>query len=152
MRLRPAPMIGEVGDFGVAAQRGLRMALEVGAQQRLELGLVEHVGLGVAVPGAGRVALELRQDRHSRVQQSQSERRPGDLRELVGDAQSIEDAVHLVVEVNRTGLGVHVGPAVEDEAFDAVLGEQGGSGDARRPGTDDHDRTRSSTRSSQLLQ
>ena len=52
----------------------------------------------------------------------------------------MHDAVHLVVEVHRARLGVDVGPAVEDEAFDAVLGVQGGYGDTRRTGTDDHDR------------
>ena len=33
-------------DFDVATEFGVRVALQIGAQQRLEFRLVEHIGLG----------------------------------------------------------------------------------------------------------
>jgi hypothetical protein len=52
-------VLGDVGDLGIAAQLDIWTLGQVGAQQLLQLGLVEHVGLREAVPAAGRVAVEL---------------------------------------------------------------------------------------------
>ena len=59
-------IVGDVGDLDVAPQFCARVALEVGAQQRLELRLVEHVGLREAVHAAGGVAVEFGQHPHRR--------------------------------------------------------------------------------------
>ena len=75
-----------------------------------------------------------------RSEQLQTLRGPGDRRELVGDAQSGEDPVDFVVQMNGARLRVDVRPAVEDQAVDAVLRKQCRRGDAGRPGADDHHR------------
>ncbi len=89
---------------------------------------------------ARRVAVELGKHPESLVEQPQSERRPRNRRELVGDAEAGDDAVDFVVQMHSAGLRVHARPAVEDEAVHAVLRQQRGGGDARRSGADDRDR------------
>ena len=63
----PRSVLGHAGDLGAAAERDGAVLLEVGAQDRLEVGLVEHVRLGVAVPA--RTSAELGQHAHVAVQQ-----------------------------------------------------------------------------------
>jgi hypothetical protein len=69
----------------------------------------------------GRVAMELGEDAVGAVEQPQPERGSGDCRELVGDAETGDDAENLVIEMYGTRLRIHGGPAIEHEAFDAVL-------------------------------
>ena len=73
------------------------------------------------------------------VDQLQPAGGPGHGGELLGDAEPGQDPVDLVVEVHRPRLGVDPVPAVQDEALDAVLAEQGGGGDAHRAGSHDDD-------------
>src|SRR6478736_3797721 len=44
-RIRPS-LFFDLCDFDVATEFGVRVALQIGAQQRLEFRLVEHIGLG----------------------------------------------------------------------------------------------------------
>ena len=124
-------VLGDVGDLDVAAQADRGLVLEVGAQQVLELGLVEHVGPRVPVPAVVAGPVEHREHPVVAVDQLQPAGGPGDGGELLGDAEPHQDPVDLVVEVHRPRLGVDAVPAVQDEALDAVLAEQGGGGDAR---------------------
>ena len=133
-------MLGDVGDLDVASELDTRVTLEVGAQQCLELGLVEHIGLREAVNAAGGIAVELGQHAHGVIEQPQPERGSGDRRELVGDSEARHDTEDLVVHVHGTGLRIHTCPAVEHEATNAVLRQQRCGRDAGRAGTDDDDR------------
>jgi hypothetical protein len=54
----------------------------------------------------------------------------------------VEDAVDLVVEMHRPWQGVDALPAFQDEAFDAVVAEQGGDSQPGRAGADDYHRRR----------
>ena len=142
----PAPtVLGDVGDVDVPAQRDRGLVLEVGAHQLLELGLVEHVGLGVAVPPVVAVPVEHREHPVVAVDQLQPAGGPRHCRELLGDAESSQDPVDLVVEVDGPGLGVDPVPAVQDQALHAVLPEQGCGGDADGAGSDDDDGNRVGT-------
>ena len=76
------------GHLGIAPEDGVRVLLQVRPQQRLELRLVEHVGLREAVSAFGAFPVKLREHPHVPVPQLQAARRPGDRRELVGNAQS----------------------------------------------------------------
>ena len=132
-------IVGDVGDLDVAPQFCARVALEVCAQQRFEVRLVEHVRLREAMHAACRVAVKLGQDPRGVVEQSQPERGPGDGRELLGDAETRDDTVDLVVEMHGPGLRIHGGPPIEHEAVDAVLRQQRRRSDASRTGADDDD-------------
>ena len=132
-------VLGDVGDLDVAAQADRGLVLEVGAQQVLELGLVEHVGLRVPVPAVVAGAVEDGEDPVVAVDQLQAAGGPGHRGELLGDAEPGQDPVDLVVEVHGARLGRNAIPAVEDEAFDAVLPEKGGGGDPNGAGANDDD-------------
>ena len=118
--------------------RGL--VLEVGPQQVFEFGLVEHVRPRVPVPSVVAGAVEHGEDSVVPVDQLQAAGGTGEGGELFGDAESGEDAVDLVVEVHGPRLRVDVLPAVQDQAVDAVLAEQGGGGEPDRAGPDDDHR------------
>ena len=118
----------------------MRLVLEVGPQQVLELRLVEHVRPRVPVPSFVSGAVEHGEDSVVPVDQLQAAGGTRDGGELLGDAHSGDDAVDLVVEVHGPRLGVDTLPAVQDEAVDAVLPEQGGGGEPDRAGADDDHR------------
>ena len=99
-----------------------RVAGEVGAQERLELRLVEHGGLGKAVPAPVGAPRELGQHRHVGPDEPQTVAGPRHRGELVAHAQSGQDAVDLVVEVHGPGLRVDRLPPVEHQALDPVSG------------------------------
>ncbi len=89
---------------------------------------------------AGRtVALKLGQHPHRVIQESQASGGPGYRGELVGDAQPRDDAVDLVVQMDRARLRIDARPTVEDQAVDAVLRQQGCGGDTGGPCTHDDD-------------
>ena len=136
---RTVAVLGEARDLGPAAQRGERVAGEVGAQERLELRLVEHGGLGKAVPAPVGASRELGQHRHVGPDEPQTVAGPRHRGELVAHAQSGQDAVDLVVEVHGPGLRVDRLPPVEDQALDPVTGEQCRGRQPGRAGADDHD-------------
>jgi hypothetical protein len=114
-------ILGDVGDLDVAAQHDRCLVLEVGAQQLLEVGLVEHVGSGVAVATVVTVTVEHREHPVVAVDELQAPGGPRDGRELLGDPETRQDPVDLVVEEHRPRLWVDAVPAVQDEALDAVL-------------------------------
>ncbi len=130
--------VDEVGDFDIAFQRSQRVALQVRAQQRLELRLVEHIGLGMAVARSRGVTLEFGEHCEPGIEQSQAQGGSRDLGEFLGDSEPVHDPVDLVVEMYGPRLGVHLRPAVQYQGLDAVLGEQCGGGDAGGSGADDH--------------
>src|SRR5699024_6690672 len=74
------------------------------------------------------------------VEQAQTERGPGDLGELLGQTESRDDPVHLVVEVYRAWARIDAVPSIEHQCLDAVAGQQGSRGHAGRAGADDDDR------------
>ena len=129
--------LGDAGDLDIAPKQGVRVCLEVGAQHRFQLGLVEHVHLREAVGAGLGAALDLGQHPHVGVEQPKTQRRPGVGGELVAHAQAGQDAVDLVVGVHRPRQRVGSFMAVQHQALDAVLGQQRGGGDAGRAGTDD---------------
>ncbi len=94
--------------------------------------------LACGKPFASRVGSRLNcgEDTEIRAEQPQTQRGPGDRRELIGDAEAGDDAVDLVVEVHGAGLRVHGGPTVEHQAIHVVLRQQGGGGDAGRSAAD----------------
>ena len=132
-------VLGDVGDLDVAPQVDGGLVLEVGPQQVLELGLVEHVGLRVPVPAVVGGPVQDREHPVVPVDQLQATGGPGHGGERLGDAESHQDPVDLVVEVDGPRLGVDAVPAVQDEAVDPVLPEKGGGGDADGTGPHDDD-------------
>ncbi len=98
--------------------------------------------LRVPVPSFVAGAVEHGEDPVVPVDQLQAAGGTRDGGELLGDAQSREDAVDLVVQVHGPRLGVDTLPAVQDQAVDAVLAEQGGGGEPDRAGADDDHRDR----------
>ena len=88
------------GGDGDALPQGHRPAGEGAAQQDLEVGLVEQVGLGMAVPARGAVAAELGERAQAGVEQAQSGGGPADRRELLVHADPLQDAHRLAVEVH----------------------------------------------------
>ena len=122
------------------AQEGDQLELvHAVTQDRLQVGLVEHVRLGVAVGGQWIGPVELGQRLVVGRQQPEAGARDGDVLDLLGDAEGGEDPVDLVVEVDRSGLLEDVAPPVENQGPDAGLGEQDRCGDTRGPGADDDD-------------
>jgi hypothetical protein len=115
---------------------------EAGAQDSLELRLVEHVRLRVAVLAVGGVPRELGQHAHVAVQQSQSLAGPGDRGELLAEPEAAQDAVDLVVEVDRPGPRVGRFAPVEHQALDAVLRQQRRRGQPGRTRAHDDDGNR----------
>ena len=71
-------VLGDIGDLDVGAQGDRGLVLEVGAEQVLELGLVEHVRLWVAVPTLVAGPVEHREHPVVAVDQLQSAGGPGD--------------------------------------------------------------------------
>ncbi|SKK59928.1 Uncharacterised protein [Mycobacteroides abscessus subsp. abscessus] len=128
-------------DFDAAAQRDLRIVGEVGAQQLLEFGLVEHVGLRVSMR-ADWGACDLAQDLPPVIEQPHAGAGPGDGGELLGDAQLGQNAVDLVVQMHCPRLGVHRGPPLKEQALHAVLSQQRRGGDAGWSRADDDNRKR----------
>jgi hypothetical protein len=125
------------GDLDTASDGGGGVSAEVVAQQLFQVGLVEHVGLGVAVPALVGVAVELGQHPHVPVHQAEPEAGTGDGGDRVAEAQSSKGAVDLVVEVDGARLWIDRLPALQHEALDAVLGEECRGGQSRRPRADD---------------
>ena len=134
------PVLGDAGDLDITPQHDVRIPLEVRPQHAFQLGLVEHVHLGVAVGAGLRTALQLRQHPHVGVEQSQTQRAPAVGGELVADAQAGQDAVDLVVGMHRARQRVDGFMAVQHQTRNAVLAKHGGRGDAGRAGTDDDHR------------
>ena len=85
------------------------------------------------------VAIELGQDPHRRVKQSQATGGPGDRGELIGDTEARDDAEDLVIEVHRARLRIDARPSVQYQAVDTVLRQQRRGGDTGRARTDDDD-------------
>ncbi len=69
-------LFGDVEDLDVASQFDAGVALQVGAQQRLEVGLVEHIGLRKTVDRQCGVAAELGEHPHRGVEQTKTLGRP----------------------------------------------------------------------------
>ena len=118
------PVLGDAGDLDIAPQHDVRIPLEVRPQHAFQLGLVEHVHLGVAVGAGLRAALQLRQHPHVGVQHPKTQRGPAVGGELVADAQAGQDAVDLVVGVHRARQRVDGFMAVEHQTRNAVLAKQ----------------------------
>lgn len=101
--------------------------------------MVEHVRLGVAAHPDQLVTPELGDRAKLAVDQAQSRHRPADPQESFQDADLLEDAQDLAVEVHcarqREGMGV----AFQDETLHAAAREQQGGREADRPGADDDD-------------
>jgi len=76
---------------------------QAGPQDGLELRLVEHVRLRIAVLAVGGIPREFGQHSQVAVHQSQSLAGPGDRGELLAEPEAVQDAVDLVVEVDRPG-------------------------------------------------
>ena len=134
---RPVVDLLDRDHLHVTAEGHLREFTQPLAQQALQLRLVEHVRLRMAVHLSGRIAGELGEHPPPGVDQLHAGVRPGDGLDAVGDAEVGEDAEHLVVEVHRPRQGIDLGPAVQHEALDAALGEQDGGSRPGRAGADD---------------
>ena len=63
--------------------------------------------------------------------------RAGVLQHLIGDAQRLEDAHDLVVEVRGPGQRIDLRRLVDGDHLDPGVGEQGGQGGANWPQADD---------------
>ena len=113
------------------------MAREVAPQQVLEVGLVEQVGLGVAVRAGRDRTRERREGAQPGVEQAQPGGGPADRGELLVHTEALQDAHRLTVEVHRTRVGEGLGVPVDDHDRDAVLREQRRDGEPRRAGADD---------------
>ena len=109
------PVLGDAGDLDITPQHDVRIPLEVRPQHAFQLGLVEHVHLGVAVRAGLCAALQLRQHPQVGVEQSKTQRAPAVGGELVADAQAGQDAVDLVVGVHRARQWVHGFMAVQHQ-------------------------------------
>ena len=139
-------VLGYVGDLDVPAQADRGLVLEVGPHHVLEPGLVEHVGPRVSVYA---VAGPVEHGEHAvvPVDQLQPPGGPGHSGELLGDAESRQNAVDLVIEVHRPGPEASAVPAVQHQAVDAVLPQEGGGGEPDGAGAHDDDRCRIAARS-----
>ena len=127
----PVTVLGECGDLGAAAQGGGRVPGQVGPQEGFQLRLVEHVGLGVAVAAVVGVAVQLGEHGHVRLEQPQPVAGPGDRGELVADPEAGQDAVDLVVEVDRAGLRVDRRPTGPGPGMGCRAGRAGWRRSAR---------------------
>ena len=116
------------------------------SKETLQGGLVEHVGLGIAVHTGGIITRELREDPEIAVDQSEAARRTGDGREFLVHAEATEDPVDFIVEVHGARARVDVRPAVEHDGRDAVPGEEEGRRHSRRACSHDHHRSSAAVR------
>ena len=116
--------------------------VDLGAQQRLQGGLVEQVGLGPPVPPRRLAPREHGKRAAPRVEQAQPAPGTADACEALGHPGALQDAHRLVVEVDRARQRVHVGMPLEDGGGHAVAGQQERGGQPGRSGPDDHDRVR----------
>ena len=78
-------VVGDFGDLGIETQFGAWVPLEVGTQQGLEFGLVEHVGLRETMHAARRVAVELA----STLNRLSSSRNPSVGREIAANSSAM---------------------------------------------------------------
>jgi hypothetical protein len=85
-------------------------------------------------------AAKLREHPVPGVLQAKSLPRPRDPGKLLGHSESRQDAVHLIVKVDRPWLGVDLSPSIQYQHLDPVRREQSGSGYTGRSGTDDDNR------------
>lgn len=136
---RAVAVLLDADDLRPTAQFALRAPGEGVAQQPLQLGLVEHAGLRVAVM-AVLGAAELGHHPVPGVQQPQPARRTGDRGELLPHARGLEDPADLVVGGDGAREGVEVPVAFQDHRADSAPGEEESGGHAHRSGADDDHR------------
>ena len=125
-------------DLGPAAEADQRMLRNPGQQELFQVGLVEHVGLRVAVQ-PGLVPAEFGHHPVLGVEQAQPAARPGPGQEFLADADAVQDPGHLVVEVHRAGQRVRLGVPFQQGDRDPGAGEQQGCRGADRAGADHDD-------------
>ena len=121
-------------------QLGVRVAREIGTQQRFQLWLIKHVGLREAVVAVGGVAGEFRKYPQPLIQQPQTQRGPRNRGELVGNAETGDDAVDFVVQVHGAWLGVHAGQRSSTRQSTPYCASSVAAVIAGRSGADDDDR------------
>ena len=97
---------------------------------------------GEAVVAGLELAAELGHHPVPGIEQAQSAAGPGAGQEGLADADAVQDAGDLVVEVDGAGQRVGLRVALEHGDRDAPVGEQQRGGAADRAGADDDDRIR----------
>jgi hypothetical protein len=90
-------------DLHTAPEVDQRVPVDLVEQQRLQVGLVEHVGRGEAVVTGPDVAAELGHHPVPGVEQAQPAAGPGAGQEGVADADAVQGTGNLVVEVDGAG-------------------------------------------------
>lgn len=111
-------------DFDAAVQVDQGMLVDPLEEQGFQVGLVEHVGPGKAVVGRLGGAAELGHHPVPGVEQAQPAGGPGGGQEGVADADAVQGAGDLVVEVDRAGQRVGLWVAFDQGDRDAAVGEQ----------------------------
>jgi hypothetical protein len=134
----PSGVLGDGLDEDATVELDGRQRGHPLAEERLERRLVEHVRLGQSRRG-GRGPLELRQQGVVLVEEPHAEAGLGDGREALADAEAVEDAVDLVVEVDGPRQRVDAVVPLENGDAEAALPEEDGEGEAGRAGAHDHD-------------
>src|SRR4029453_4685294 len=126
-------------DFDAAVQVDQGMLAHPLAQQGFQVGLVEHVGPGKAVVGRLGGAAELGHHPVPGVEQAQPAGGSGGGQEGVADADAVQGAGDLVVEVDRAGRRGGRGGALDQGDREGEVGERQRAGAADRAGADDDD-------------
>ena len=130
----------EPGHLGADPEVHQRVADELGAQHPIQVRLVEQVGLRVPMAPGGAVAAELGEGAQPRVHQPQPGGGTADPREGIGQADALEHAHRLVVQVHRPGQRVDVAAPLDHRARHAEPGKQQRDRAAGRTRADDQDR------------
>ena len=141
-RTRSCPSCATSVTSTLPCRRTLVWSLRLVRSRCSSSGWSNMFAAGMAVAAALGRSVEGREDPVVPVDQLQAQGRSRHGGELLSDPDPGQDAVDLVVQVDRPGLRVDAVPAVQDQALHAVLAEQGGGGDADRTRSHDDDRNR----------
>lgn len=105
------------------------MPPDPGEQERVQVGLVEHVGLREAVHPGPQVAAELGHHPVAGIEQTQPTARPRPSQEALADADLMQGPGHLVVQVPCSRQRVRPQVALQQGGGEpGVRQQQGGSG------------------------
>ena len=125
-------VIVQPDHLGAAAQVDQRVRLDPGEHQLFQVGLVEHVRLREPVLPDLVLPVELGHHAVPGVEQPQPAAGPGPGQEPFADADPVQGAGDLVVQVHRAGQGMGLGVAFQQGDGNPVVGEQEGRGAAGR--------------------